>query len=133
MGLYEGIKDVAKVLQQSDNITLYLQLLDLSAQALELQREVARLTFENEKLKKQKDIEAKIQRHTEPIITLNDTNVIYCSHCWDNEKKLIQVSTNDNKGEFICPHCNFEGIYNKAIHDKYLLKRAQNKRIYVVN
>lgn len=54
MGLYEGIKDVAKIVQQADNIELYRQLLDLSAQALELQSEVARLTAENEKLQKRK-------------------------------------------------------------------------------
>ena len=31
MGLYEGIKDVAKIVQQADNLELYRQLLDLSA------------------------------------------------------------------------------------------------------
>ena len=30
MSLYEGIKDVAKVVQQADNIDLYLKLIDLS-------------------------------------------------------------------------------------------------------
>ena len=43
MGLYEGIKDVAKVVQQADNIELYRQLLDLSAQALDLQAENGQL------------------------------------------------------------------------------------------
>ena len=124
MGLYEGIKDVAKVLQQADNIALYRQLLDLSAQALELQSEVARLTAENEELKKQKDIESKIQRHNEPIVTLIDSDVIYCAHCWDNERKLIQVSTNEWKGQFVCPHCNFEGIYNRDIYNEYIESMA---------
>lgn len=36
MGLYEGIKDVAKVVQQADNIELYKTLLDLSSQALDM-------------------------------------------------------------------------------------------------
>ena len=40
MGLYEGIKDVAKVVQQADNIELYRQLVDLSAQALEMQNKI---------------------------------------------------------------------------------------------
>lgn len=124
MGLYEGIKDVAKVLQQADNIALYRQLLDLSAQALELQSEVARLTAENEELKKQKDIESKIQRHNEPIVTLIDSDVIYCAHCWDNERKLIQVSTNEWNGQFVCPHCNFSGIYSRDINEEYLKKMA---------
>jgi len=37
MGLYEGIKDVAKIVQQADNIDLYRQLIDLSSQALDMQ------------------------------------------------------------------------------------------------
>ena len=36
MGLYEGIKDVAKVVQQADNLELYKNLLDLSSQALDM-------------------------------------------------------------------------------------------------
>ena len=47
MGLYEGIKDVAKVIQQADNIELYRQLIDLSAQALDMQNEISRLSIEN--------------------------------------------------------------------------------------
>ena len=43
MGLYEGIKDVAKVVQQADNIDLYKKLLDLSSQALDMQAEIASL------------------------------------------------------------------------------------------
>ena len=60
MGLYEGIKDVAKVVQQADNIDLYKKLLDLSAQALDQQAEIARLKAENEELRKGKDLEATI-------------------------------------------------------------------------
>lgn len=58
MGLYEGIKDVAKVVQQADNIGLYRQLLDLSAQALDMQSEINRLTAENAELRKRKDIKS---------------------------------------------------------------------------
>ena len=40
MSLYEGIKDVAKVVQQADNVELYRRLLDLSALALDMQDEI---------------------------------------------------------------------------------------------
>lgn len=43
MGLYEEIKDVAKVVQEADNIDLYRKLIDLSKQALDLQAEVLQL------------------------------------------------------------------------------------------
>lgn len=52
MGLYESIKDVAKVMQKSDNVELYKELLDLSSQALALQAEITRLKEENAELKK---------------------------------------------------------------------------------
>ena len=72
MGFYDAFKDVVNVAQKADNVELYKQLLDLGAQALELQEENARLTRENEDLKKQKDIECHIVRHSQPFITLDD-------------------------------------------------------------
>ena len=50
MGLYEAVKDIAKLAQQADNIDLYRKLLDLSAQALDMQSEIAKL--KEEKLSK---------------------------------------------------------------------------------
>ena len=93
MGLYEGIKDVAKVVQKADNVELYLQLLDLSAQALDMQATINKLTEENAELKKKQDIEERIQRHQELYLTLKgeEGDILYCSHCWDNDRKLIQM------------------------------------------
>ena len=39
MGLYDKLKDVAKIAQKADNIDLYRQLIDLSSQALDLLEE----------------------------------------------------------------------------------------------
>ena len=63
MGLYEGIKDVAKVMQKADNIDLYRQLIDLRAQALDMQFEIVRLTNEVQELRKEKNIEQQIVRY----------------------------------------------------------------------
>lgn len=41
MGLYEGIKDAIGLAQKADNIDLYKQLLDLGAQALDMQAEIS--------------------------------------------------------------------------------------------
>lgn len=60
MGLYEGIKDAIGLAQKADNIDLYKQLLDLGAQALEMQAEITRLREENAELKKDRDLESKI-------------------------------------------------------------------------
>lgn len=118
MGLYEGIKDVAKIVQQADNVELYRQLIDLSAQALELQSEISRLSAENAELKKLRDIENRIERHSDPYVTLKDDSnqILFCSHCWDYEQKLIQVKCY-NTGKFRCTHCENDGIYDTAKHE----------------
>lgn len=93
MGLYQGIKDVANVVQKADNIELYKKLLDLSAQALDLQAEIAQLKEENAELRKSHDLESRVIRHTEPYITLRDDapEIQYCAVCWGHDKKLIQL------------------------------------------
>ena len=84
MGLYEGIKDVAKVVQQADNVDLYKKLLDLSAQALDMQAEIAALKEENAALKREKEY---------PYITLasDDKKIRYCGICWGKNRKLIPL------------------------------------------
>lgn len=101
MSLYDGIKDVAKVVQQADNIELYRQLLDLGAQALDMQAEIARLKEELCELKKEKYTEDLIIRHEEPFVTLrNDEREIrYCAICWAKEKKLLQMTKYINYSE----------------------------------
>lgn len=113
MGLYDAMKDAVSLAQKADNVELYRQLLDLSAQALELQAEVSRLREENAELKKKRDVADKIIRHEEPCITLKDDEqpLYYCSHCWDSNQLLIQLSCHPN-GTFDCPHCHAKGNYS---------------------
>lgn len=108
MGLYDQIKDVASILQKADNIELYGKLIDLSVQAFEMQQENIRLSEKIIEIQKQKDMESKILRHDKVFVTLIDDekNLKFCSHCWDNERKLIQIDVNDS-GISICPHCRF--------------------------
>lgn len=113
MGLYEGIKDVASIAQKADNIQLYKQLLDLGAQALDMQDEIRKLKEENAELKKEKNLESKIIRHNQPYITLSDdeNNLKYCATCWDNNRKIIQMKTLDNM-KYYCHACK-NNFYNK--------------------
>ena len=116
MGFYDAFKDALNLAQKADNVELYRQLLDLSAQALDLQAENAKLKEENAELRKKKDLADRILRHEEPVITLKDERPVlyYCSHCYDNENKLIQVRCDFEYGEFFCPHCNMSGDFTKA-------------------
>ncbi len=119
MGLYEGLKDIAKIVQQADNIELYRQILDLSAQALDMQAKISELTEENVELKKKQNLEERIQRHQELYITLKgeDSNIYFCSHCWDNDRKLIQLEK--FYGESTCPQCHWRCIYDRIEYDKH--------------
>lgn len=119
MGLYEGIKDVAKIVQQADNIELYRKLLDLSAQALEMQAEIAALREETSNLKKAREQEDDIVYHKAeklnsldheyPYVTLksDNQNIRYCAVCWGKNKKLIPLYDDLN-----CIVCRQE-MFNK--------------------
>ena len=103
MGLYEGIKDVAKIVQQADNIELYKQLLDLGSQALDLQNQIVTLREENNLLKSELQQKQSVIRHKDgQYITLkgDENNIHYCSTCWGESGKLIQL--NDDDFCFIC-------------------------------
>ena len=52
MGFYDAFKDVLNMAQKADNIDLYRQLLDLSAQALEMQEEIIKLKAENKEARR---------------------------------------------------------------------------------
>ena len=106
MGLYEGIKDAIGIAQKADNIELYRQLLDLGAQALEMQAEIARLTAENEELRKAKDIESDIEYYIDAFVTRksDEKPIKYCAACWVDKKKLVPLQDIQWKN-YDCPLC----------------------------
>lgn len=106
MGLYDGIKDVAKIVQQADNIELYKTLLDLSAQALDMQAEISSLQKENDELKAELCKKKNIIRHKGLYITLEGERpgIVYCSSCYGKDNKFIQMFDYDEKC-YNCPVC----------------------------
>ena len=119
MGFYDAIKDVAKLAQKADNIDLYQRLVDLSAQALDMQDEISKLKEENARLKRKQDLSSSIQRHNESFITIEGEEPMlrYCSHCWDADEKLVQLLCDEYAGTFECPHCKVDGVFDKAKND----------------
>lgn len=111
MGFYDAFKDALNLAQKADNVDLYRQLLDLGAQAQELQVENAKLKDEIQELKRNKINEEKIVRHKQPYITLQDDAQLlkYCGICWDSEHKLIQMREsadwNDTYIKLRCHKC----------------------------
>ena len=107
MGLYEGIKDIANIAQKADNIELYKQLLDLGAQALDMQNQIRALKEENAELKKNKDIEQDIEYYVDSYITKKSDQkpIKYCAACWADKKKIVPIQKNRER-VYLCPLCN---------------------------
>lgn len=109
MSLYDGLKDVISIAQKADNVELYRQLLDLSAEALDMQNQINILTKENHELKNELSKEKSIQRHIDGnYITLKDDDlqIKYCATCWGSERKLIQLRKDiDKNSHHSCPVC----------------------------
>lgn len=106
MGLYDGIKDVAKVVQQADNIELYQKLLDLSAQALDMQAKITKLKDENQTLKNELYQKKNVTRHKNAFITLADDEkqIPYCGICYAKNNLLFQLMDYD-KDYYQCYEC----------------------------
>jgi len=96
MALYDILKDAASAAQKAQMIELLQVILGAQQMALDLQAENMELRKENYELKNANDLESRIERDkNNTIVVLKDDKdkITYCSVCWDDKKKLIQVST----------------------------------------
>jgi len=114
MSWYDAIKDAISVAQKADNIPLLQSLLDVQKQALELLEENTKLKNRINELEDIKALEKRILRYDFTVVTLDEDekNVSYCSACWDENQKLIQVHKYDD-GTYKCPICSNGGIFDK--------------------
>jgi|BarGraIncu00222A_1022003.scaffolds.fasta_scaffold122507_1 hypothetical protein len=110
MKLYFHIMNLASNMQKAGNMELYRQLIDLSVQVFEMEQENIRLSVRIIGIQKLKDLESRVVRHDKVYVTIqgDSKSVKYCSHCWDSERKLIQIDARDNQYS-ICPHCKYYG------------------------
>lgn len=123
--LSSGIKNVAEIVKKADNLELYAMLLDLQSKALELQEENAQLKQQLADRSRIESLRARIIRHDQPFITLqdDDNHILYCAQCWDSKEKLIQMNTEPKTAKYVCPSCKNEGIYDQQTYDRYIQSR----------
>ena len=116
MSLYEQLRDTAKV-TETENLGISARLVELSAEALKLESENSKIAKENAEMKDFIKKQYKIVRHPEQYLTLEGESekIMYCSHCWDADGKLIQTRYFPD-GRFSCPHCKDEGCYNVNLY-----------------
>lgn len=94
MEIYQLVKDLIDEAREQKNMELVEKLIDVKIAVNELKEE-------NVELRKQLDTKESVIRHNEgQYITLKgDDSIKYCSTCWGQNGKLIQMS---NERCFIC-------------------------------
>lgn len=132
MVIYEIIRDCISAAQKADNIPLVQSLIDAQKQLLDLINENDNLKRENRELKENNAILDIIERHSDAYITLkNDPKrLIYCSCCFDRDRKLVQAQIDEADGRYWCPVCKYIGYFDKKKYDsKYNKSNSYNNII----
>lgn len=103
MDLYELVKDLIDEAKKQKNLNFVEKLIDIKIA-------ISELMDENLELRKQLTIQQNVVRHEDgPYITLenDDKKIKYCSTCWGNDGKLIQLVDDMNMSPSYpsCPIC----------------------------
>ena len=102
--LFSKLKGIAKLAKDQATMSM---IMDLQEKFIELREENADL---KEKLKDNQDIkeiEKRITRNNGNAADYTDENgnpLVICTTCWDNNRKIIQLSKYD-KNEYFCGVC----------------------------
>ena len=87
------IKTALTTAKKIGNIEVQQALIDVQQQMLDTQQELESLRKENSRLVDLSELEKKIERYEATIVTRSDDEqkIMYCSRCWDYERKLVQI------------------------------------------
>lgn len=110
MGVYEVIRDCVSIAQKADNIPLVQKLIEAQKEIMDLMEENRKLKDELRKARETECLAERIVRHKYAFITLKDDDEkkVFCSYCWDKDKKLIQVQIG-SYGMYHCQVCKSYG------------------------
>lgn len=103
MDLYQLVRDLIEEAREQKDLEMVNKLIEIKLAISEIQDE-------NRALKKQLEQQSQIVRHEDGnYVTLADDKlqIQYCSTCWGNDNKLIQLDKELNRGRTLtkCPVC----------------------------
>jgi DNA-directed RNA polymerase subunit RPC12/RpoP len=129
MGVFNEIKEVISFLQKTDNIDMVNKVIEIQSNIISMQEELMSLRAENSKFKDDKKIEKKIKRFPKDTVFILSGNedIMYCSKCWDDERKLIQVTRDDDY--YKCPKCNNHNIFYEKSKYYHMLNQDNDSNI----
>lgn len=104
MSIVEGIKGVAKLVQQFDNIELNRKILDLQVEAMALVQDNQALRGRVADLERKWEIQEDLQ-FRENAYWRSSGEGPFCLPCWDGQRKLMRMA--GDAGSFLCPTCQY--------------------------
>lgn len=114
-------KSITDLLSKATKVARDKKDQELLSMITEIQSQFIDLREEVESIKKQLDISDKVVRHSDGLyVTIKDDpeKIRYCSTCWGNEHKLVQI------GNSRCPTCKAILLgYKKDLEE---VKRERN-------
>jgi len=105
MSVYEGLKDILKVIQKADNIDLISKVVDVQKEALDLIEEIGKLKKEIEELRKGKDLESEFEYPVGKDYIIHKGTKI-CKTCWLSDRRYQVLNHSGwSDGMKHCPKC----------------------------
>lgn len=111
MGIYDGFKDVVKVVKDLDNIELYKRILEIQSQINELYENNLHKSERIKELEELLSITGKMEFRN-PFYYIEGDETPLCPGCWDGDKKAIHLLGDSGRSQH-CPNC-----YNKYVIDE---------------
>lgn len=129
MSAFSEIKEVISFLQKTDNIEMVNKIIDVQTRIIDMQDELMNLREENAKFKNDLEVESKLKRFSnDTVIKLEDNDeIMYCSKCWDDERKLVQVTKDEDY--YKCPKCNNHNMFYERAKYYHQLNNQDNDNV----
>lgn len=97
MGVYEMLKDAAKLAQRADNVELMRKLLDAQAESLADRERIRTLTEENSELNARLRLQGEMRWNGEyhayyRYVQNAEPDGPFCPRCWDGDGKPVRLA-----------------------------------------
>ncbi len=102
--LVDNIREIVTLVQQIGNIDLYKRIVDLQADAVNLEQENLRLREQVANLEKKWEIQEDLA-FRDNMYWRSSGEGPYCVPCWDNHRKLMRMAGNGDL--FHCHTCHY--------------------------
>jgi regulator of replication initiation timing len=115
MGILDSAKDVAKAVQEINNLELYKRVLDLHSDIIELVEANNLLRTENKDLKATLELREKMV-FKEPFYYQDGDQTPFCPACWETKNTPVHVTfifDNRENTRWDCPSCKHGYLISK--------------------